>query len=309
MNPRITFLILLSTIICSCTSYVSIQKSLPPEIVLPEETAEFLFINRFEANNLDYNNENKVEVYEMGAEKYIAGMKSGFDSDEYFHLTLSDTMILSHSAHEPAFNLTRDDVQKLCQEYDQYYLITLDNYKLSFDQDVEVFENDDGSKSKTAYYDLVLNTFVTIYNYEGSIIEKIQDELRILHDKRGVLSGLLAIGPSMGKADENIQLISDELGRKFIQKFYDSSILERRPFFGSKDFTKAYRGFHNENWKTVEEELLQLAKSPDSKIEGKAAYNLSVLYENLNRVSEMEFWYRRSVEKLGSKVPTSIPVY
>ena len=307
MNPRITFLILLSTIIYSCTSYVSIQKSLPPEIVLPEETAEFLFINRFEANNLDYNNENKVEVYEMGVEKYIAGMKSSFDSDEYFHLTLSDTMILGHSAHEPAINLTRDVVQKLCEEYDLHYLITLDNYKLSFDQDVEVVENDDGSKSKTAYYDLVLNTFVTIYNYEGSIIEKVRDDLRILHDKRGVLSGLLAIGPSMGKADDNIQLISDELGRKFIQKFYDSSVLERRPFFGSKEFAKAYKGFYNEDWKTVEEELLLLTKSPDSKIEGKAAYNLSVLYENLNRVSEMEFWYRRSVEKLGSKVPSSIP--
>ncbi|MCK5470469.1 MAG: hypothetical protein KAI99_18230, partial [Cyclobacteriaceae bacterium] len=231
-----TFLVLLSTIFYSCTSYVPVQKTLPPEIVLPEQTAEFLFIDRFEPDDLDFNNENKIEVYEIGLESFIAGLEAGFDTSRYFHLTLSDTLMPSHSAHEPAYNLSQDVVQILCREYNQNYLLTLDNYDLFFDQEVEVVE-EDGSKSKTAYYDLVLNTYITIYSAKGQIVEKMQDELRILHDKRGVLSGLLAIGPSMGKADKNVLLISDELGRKFIQKFYPLTVSELREFYATKEFT------------------------------------------------------------------------
>ncbi|MCK5703380.1 MAG: hypothetical protein KAI29_19615, partial [Cyclobacteriaceae bacterium] len=162
---------------------------------------------------------------------------------------------------------------------------------------------------KTAYYDLVLNTYITIYSAKGQIVEKMQDELRILHDKRGVLSGLLAIGPSMGKADKNVLLISDELGRKFIQKFYPLTVSELREFYATKEFTKAFKAFQMQDWRTVEEELMILTKSPDPKIEGRAAYNLTVLYENLNRTSEMEFWYRRAVEKLGSKIPSNTVGY
>ncbi|MCK5281453.1 MAG: hypothetical protein KAK04_23030 [Cyclobacteriaceae bacterium] len=307
-NLKNTFLILLSTIICSCTSYVPVQKTLPPEIVLPEQTAEFLFIDRFEPDDLDFNNENKIEVYEIGLESFIAGLEAGFDTSRYFHLTLSDTLMPSHSAHEPAYNLSQDVVQILCREYNQNYLLTLDNYDLFFDQEVEVVE-EDGSKSKTAYYDLVLNTYITIYSAKGQIVEKMQDELRILHDKRGVLSGLLAIGPSMGKADKNVLLISDELGRKFIQKFYPLTVSELREFYATKEFTKAFKAFQMQDWRTVEEELMILTKSPDPKIEGRAAYNLTVLYENLNRTSEMEFWYRRAVEKLGSKIPSNTVGY
>ena len=307
-NLKNTFFVLLSTIFCSCTSYVPVKKTLPPEIVLPEQTAEFLFIDRFEPDDLDFNNENKIEVYEIGLESFIAGLEAGFDTSRYFHLTLSDTLMPSHSAHEPAYNLSQDVVQILCREYNQNYLLTLDNYDLFFDQEVEVVE-EDGSKSKTAYYDLVLNTYITIYSAKGQIVEKMQDELRILHDKRGVLSGLLAIGPSMGKADKNVLLISDELGRKFIQKFYPLTVSELREFFATKEFTKAFKAFQMQDWRTVEEELMILTKSPDPKIEGRAAYNLTVLYENLDRISEMEFWYRRAVEKLGSKVPSNTVGY
>jgi hypothetical protein len=299
-------LVLLITIICSCTSFVSVQKTLPPEKILPEETANFLFIDRFEPDDLDYNNKNKIEVYEIGLESYKAGLKAGFDTAKFFHLTPCDTAMPSHSAHEPAYNLSKEVAQLLCKEYNQNYLLTLDNYHLFFDQEVEVIvDEDDGSKSKSAYYDLVLNTYVTIYNEEGQVVDKIKDELRIFHNKRTVLSGLFAIGPSMGKADKNTLLISDELGRNFIQKFYPLNISEKREFYSAKKFAIAFKAYNMQNWKTCEKELLSLAESADPKIEGRAAYNLSVLYENLNRTSEMEFWHRRALELLGNSIPSN----
>lgn len=293
----------------SCMTYVPVQKTLPPEIILPEENAEFLFVNRFEPDDLNYTNKNKIEVYEIGLERFIGGLKAGFDTSRYYHLTLGDTVMPSHSAHEPAFNLSSELARQLCLEYDQNYLLTLDNYDLFFDKDVELIEDDDGSKSKTAYYDLVLNTYVTVYNAEGLVLDKIQDELRILHKKGTVLSELFAIGPSMGKTDKNTMLISDELGRKFIQKLYPLTISEMRIFYVSKEFSKAFKAYNHQDWQTVEEELMKLTKSTNPKIEGRAAYNLSVLYENLNMVSEMEYWYRKAIDKLGSKIPSNNTYY
>lgn len=299
------FFIIVCAGCCSCMTYVPVRKLLPPEIILPEETADFLFVDRFEPDDLDSNNKNKIEVYEIGLESFIGGLKAGFDTSRYYHLTLTDTIMPSHSAHEPAFNLSTDIVLKLCREYNQNYLLTLDNYDLFFDQEVEVIvDENNGSKSKTAYYDLVLNTYVTIYNDQGKVVDKIKDEIKIFHNRRTVLSGLFAIGPSMGKADKNTLLISDELGRKFIQKFYPLTISEMREFYGSKEFSKAAKAYKNLQWKTAEKELLNLAKSTDPEIEGRAAYNLSVLYENLDRPSEMEFWHRKAVEKLGNKIPS-----
>ena len=127
-----------------------------------------------------------------------------------------------------------------------------------------------------------------------------KEELRILHDKRGVLSGLFAVGPSMGKADENVVIISDELGRKFIKKFYTTDISEMRIFYSNKEFASAYKAYKIKDWSTVERELIQLTEHSKIKTQGRAAYNLAVYYENQGNVSEMEYWYRRAEEKLGS---------
>jgi hypothetical protein len=287
----------------SCTSYVSISTTALPEINLPDDSTEFLFVNRFVPNNLDYKKDNKLEVYEIGLEKYIEGLKAGFDTNGKINLIFADTIIASHSAHEPAYNLSTRIIQELCGKYDPDYILSLDNYDLFFDKEVEVEEYDDGSKSRTAHYDLVLNTYITIYSINGMALDKLKEELRTHHDSRAVASGLLAVGPSMGKADENVIALSDELGRIFINKFDSTRITEMRPFYSSKEFKEAYQAFKMERWDAVEEELLLLSENPDPKIQGKAAYNLGVLYENLDRRAEMDYWYKEAKEKLGS-LPT-----
>ena len=303
-NMLCWFYILLS----GCTAYVPVNKTVPPEIILPEDSADFLFVNRFKPEDLEYNNENKVEVFEMGLDHYIKGLKSSFDTCSHLSLILSDTIIASHSAHEAAYNLSQRVVNDLAKKYEFDYIFSLDNYKLYFDQEVDVQEDDEGNKSKTAYYDLVLNTYITIYNTDGKVIDKLREERRIFHDERGVVSGLLAVGPSMGKADENAIKISDELGRLFITKFYSTDIAEMRLFYATKEFAPAYKAYRIRKWDTVEKELIQLTKHTDKKIQGRAAYNLAVFYENQGKTADMEYWYRRAEEKLGSLPKSAINI-
>ena len=298
--PIMLFLISMT---CSCTSYVTITTTASPEIILPVDSANFLLVNRFIPDELDYKNENKVDVYQIGLEKYFEGLKAGFNTNEKINLIIADTTIASHSAHEPAYNLSAGIIQDLCSEYDPDYILSLDNYDLFFEKEVDVQEDEDGYKSRTAYYYLVLNTYITIYSVNGMALDKLKESLRTHHDTREVVSGLLAVGPSMGLADENVLRLSDELGRSFIQKFEPSRIAEKRPFYSSKEFKSAYQAFRTGRWKTVEDELLKLTQNSDLKIQGKAAFNLGVLYENLDKQSEMNYWYKEAKEKLGS-LPT-----
>jgi len=295
------FLALIGIALSSCTSFVTIHKTMPPDLNIPANS-DFLFVDRFMPEELDFNNQNKIDVFYKGRDKFVQGLKAGFDTCKVYHLQLSDTTLPSHSAHEPAYNLKPDIVEHLCSHsYD--YLLTLDNYNLYFDQDVEVVENEDGSKDRTAYYDLVLNTYITIYDKEGGIVDKLKDEKRIEHDERSVISGLLAVGPSMGKADKHAELISDALGREFIQKFFPYEVSDLRQFYSTKPFVQAFHDFERGNWQAVEKELMKYTENPDPKIVGRASYNLSVLYENLGKKAEQDYWYQNAVDKLGSKIP------
>ena len=289
-------------IFTGCTTYVAVQNQTPPEIPLPHVQAHFLFVNRFVPDKLEFNNENKIEVFDKGMRSYIAGLEAGFESSDAFHLHLSDTVFAGHSAHQTAYDLSKDEISYLTTRTPAEYIITLDYYHLYFDQEVEAIENEDGSKSKTAYYDLVLATTTTLYDREGRIRRKVEDEHRMLHNSRSVLSGLLAAGPSMGKADENVVLISRELGEAYVNKFYPSDNMELRTFYSTREFKSAAEAYHNEQWEIVERELMLLTRNPDPKIQGKAAYNLAVLYENMGRYEDMAYWKGIAQEKLG-KLP------
>jgi hypothetical protein len=107
----------------------------------------FSFYKQILSEDLDFNNENKVEVYKVGSEKYIYGLRYGFDKDEKYHFIFADTVLPSHSAHESAYNPTIDIINNLSEKYNPDYILTLDNYDLFFDKEVEVDEYDDGSKS------------------------------------------------------------------------------------------------------------------------------------------------------------------
>ncbi|ELR71471.1 hypothetical protein C900_02534 [Fulvivirga imtechensis AK7] len=288
----------------SCSTFVPVSKTLPPEIRLPDNKGDFLFISRFNADSLPFNNDNKVEVFKLGHNAFLQGLSAGFDTSRYFHLTLADTIIGNTAPVEPANDLSATRAEQLCTIHNKGYLLTLDAYNLYFDQEVDVVKLEDGTKERTAYYDLVVETYIGMYNRYGQVLDRYRDELRIQHDKRSVISGLLAVGPSMGKADKNAKLISDELGRKFIHKFYPVSVVEQREFYHTKGFSRAYKAYQMGHWAEVENELLPLTRSEESKIAGRAAYNMAVLCENLNRLDEMTYWYGVAQEKLGDKMPT-----
>jgi len=104
---NLILLLIAGVLMSSCTSYVPVRKTLAPEITLPGNKGDFLFLDRFNPKDLEYNNENKIEVFDMGQRSFEEGLKAGFDTSRLYNLALSDTLIPSHSAHEPANNLLR----------------------------------------------------------------------------------------------------------------------------------------------------------------------------------------------------------
>ncbi|MBL6447546.1 hypothetical protein JMN32_14605 [Fulvivirga sp. 29W222] len=293
----------ISYLFTACSTFVPVKRTLPPDIKLSTQKGKFLFISRFSADSLPFSNDNKIEVFRIGYNSFIEGLSAGFDSSRRYNLTPLDGMVEKTAVTEPGLPLDKVQVNNICQGQQVNYLLALDAYNLYFDQEVEVVKQEDGTKERTAYYDLVAESFISMYDEEGKLLDQFRDEQRIAHDERSVISGLLAVGPSMGKADQNAVLISSKLGRDFIQKFYPRVIFEQRQFYHTKEFKNAYRSYLSENWDTTESELLKITESQKPEIAGRAAYNLAVLYENINRPEDVDYWYRKATNLLGNKVP------
>lgn len=284
---------------CSaCVTYVPVTKPLPAEIRLPDNRGEILLVNRFDTSALDFNSDNKAEVFREGLEKYIQGLADGFLSNDHFNLHPGDSLL-----RLPMVEIPPDIVRNLCDQKEKEYLMSLDDFSLYFDQEMEVIKNDDGSKSRTAHYILVAMVRTTFYDSEGSVLHRAQDQQRVLYDSRAVLSGLLAVGPSMGKAGKVVNELAYQLGSSHINKFLPGSTIEIREFFVSKGFGSAHSAYEAGNWKKAEEELLKLSESADTKVSGRAAYNLAVLYENLGAWEKTTHWYGLAKTKLGAKTP------
>lgn len=286
-------------LLASCSTMVAVRKTSSPDIQLPVGKKEFLFASRFTADSLSFNNDNKVEVFRMGYNSFVRGLNAGYNSSRYYNITHLDSLVERYAATEPGPPISKEKVKEACLEHNANYFLSLNAYNLYFDQEVEVVKQEDGTKDRTAYYDLVVESYITMYDKDGEMLHQFHDERRIEHDKRSVISGLLAVGPSMGKADKNAVFISTELGRSFIQKFYPRAYFEQRQFYHTKVFKSAYKAYLMEDWDIVEAELLKLTETSKPEIAGKAAHNLSVLYENINRQDDMEYWREKARDLLG----------
>ena len=300
---HITSAFIIFCMLASCSTMVPVKKTSSPDIRLPVGKKEFLFISRFTSDSLPFNNDNKVDVFRMGYDSFVRGLNAGYDSSKYYNITHLDSLVERYAATEPGPPVSKEQVTAACLEHNANYFLSLDAYNLYFDQEVEVIKQEDGTKDRTAYYDLVVESYIAMYDKDGELLHQFHDERRIEHDKRSVISGFLAVGPSIGKADKNAVLISMELGRGFIQKFYPRAYFEQRQFYHTKVFKSAYKAYQMEDWDTVEAELLKLTESSKTEVAGKAAHNLTVLYENINRQDDMEYWKDKARRLLGEKLP------
>ena len=274
-----------------CLSYLQIQKTRPPEITLNDDERSLQFVNFYDYNRLDFDNEERTMVYISGVNQLIEGIKRTFGQNPDFVLFADDSLVRGKARVNFEDPLAPDSVKFFCSKNRTDMLLALEAYDIYYDKDIVVNEDEDGKKSKTADYYLVVRPGLTLYDKNGNIINSSLLYAEEYIDSRSVILLDIAIRPSYAKRKEEIDRMSFDLGTDYINKFYPTDYLESRSFYTGKNFKPIIPYMQQHNWQQAIDMLLPLAASSDPKEARRAAKNLAVAYEGKGDMESAEKWY------------------
>lgn len=275
---------------------VAVTAQEPAEIFVMPAARQLAVINRFDAAQLTYTKEQKVEVFRAGAAEAVRAAVRQLQADSTFRLAPHDTLV--HAAAGVAAPLPTATVQQLCRHWRARGLLALESFDASMRQDEVVKQEDsDGSTSKTAAYSLVVRTRWTLYDAQGKVLNQSTAEVARPYQQRAVLSGLLAAGPALAQAGAKVQELAGLAGTEYGQRYLPKQLTLERNYYTSRELETAAASLHRRDWVAAATPLKTLAASADAKLAAKAAYNLSVVYEAINDLDEALRWATQAEQK------------
>ena len=270
--------------LASCQSILTYNRTLPPEIPV-EGYRDCQVISLHDTTQVDFTQDKKVEVYQNSYKTLLNTLVAGLQNWLALNTQLAHSPRTLSPGEEPSY-------QKVLDSLDQDLIVILKHFDLYRDYEVEVSEDEEGNKSKTAYYYLVAKADFTFFDANREMITmKLQASELI--DERFVLSGLLAIGPNIGNKGPAADSLGKRLGRQFLEKFIPSEVTIARNYFSGGKLKQVKPFFKSQNWIEAEKLLLDLWEKDDDNIKEKIAHNLAVLYEATGNVQEHMHWKSR----------------
>ncbi|EMR04758.1 DUF6340 family protein [Cesiribacter andamanensis] len=279
--------VLLACSLSSCTSQLYINTLRPAEVAITNEQWKVVVLNRFNPALLPYDRERKIEAITQGAHEAFLGTLAAIALDSTYQLVHADTaQHLQQAADEP---LSIAQIGEVYRQHPYHLLLALEGFEVAMHQETERIKNEDGSVSKTAYYTLQTKTKWALYDSTGRQLDRIALTEEKPYQSRPVISGLLAVGPSIGKAGPTINELAWHTGNEYWKRLYPQPVSYIRPYYSMKKLEVAAALMANENWPAAISLLTPIAQGT-SKDAAKAAYNLAVIYEAMGRLEEARQW-------------------
>lgn len=271
------FAIVILFSLSSCSSFILVQKTYDPEIILEKKPSRIVFVNLFDYTSPAYVKEKNENAYHAGVMKLAEGLSS-FSKDESFSFLIGDTLKKDILPGQLTAFLAKDSILAICERHDAGMLLTLDSMVIRFTWET-ITEGEGEDKSKTKNFYLNGNFFLSFYSAGGDLINRSKVEESSFYKSRFALSGLITVAPSIANAIEAIKPLSLQAGQDYVGKFYPKTVDESRKIYAGKVFKESNLFIKLRNWEKATELLEQLAKSPNPNIAMKARYNLSVVKE------------------------------
>ncbi|GAB3199765.1 hypothetical protein GCM10027293_19420 [Pontibacter aydingkolensis] len=273
---------------------------MPPEVAVTNNQWKVVAVNRFNPDLLPFNQDKKVEVFKIGANEALYSATDAIVEDKTFSLAAIDTS--SHYKHTaPNKKLTSEQVLSIYSQYPNHLILALENFEAFFDQETVREKDSDGSVSKTAIYTLITRTSWSLYDSTGTVLDNITLSRNELYNSIGVLSGLLAIGPSMANAGPVVNKLAWQTGQDYWQRLHPKHVYFERLYYSSQDLTPAAFSMAANEWDKATALLMPIASGKKRKDAARAAYNLAIIHEAKGDIGEAKKWARQAADK-GNKL-------
>ncbi len=294
-----------STLCCWCilavlsgcgVRYVPLMVKSEPEITFSKDSVQVLVINRFDVAKADFllGREKKKEVFAQGIRAEIQQVTEELERMKGLRLILPSHSVLLPRDIKASLDssvLTVSEIQQLAKTYQADYILSLEDYEAKFVQDeVNRTKNADGSVSKVATYSLSVRSAWVWYDPYGQSFKELQGDVSAYHSERGVLSGILALGPALGTNARLVVDMSKKAGARVAAYFKVQNKSLERPLYNDREFRPIAEMIRKGAYSSARKELQLLAQQTDRATASKAYYSLAVLADlEGNRSSAIDF--------------------
>lgn len=280
-----------------------IEASQPPEVAVADHEWKVMALNRYNPALLSFKQEKKTAVFAAGANQAFAGALETVYADDTYQLVAVDSS--TFKAAVPGQQLSPEQVHALYQRQPFHLLLCLEHFTTYFEQETVREKDEDGSVSKMAHYTLVARADWALYDSTGAVLDQVSLFDQELYNSRPVLSGLLAIGPSIGNAGEEVNRLARQTGRAYWERLSPKPIRIMRAYYLGKTMQPAAACMAAGKWQDALALLHPITTSTSGKEAGKAAYNLAVVYEAMGNVAEARTWARAALDR-GNKLARTL---
>ncbi|WP_299708182.1 DUF6340 family protein [uncultured Pontibacter sp.] len=288
-----------------CVTLVTMETVRPPVVQVAHDQWKVLVVNRYDAaQHASNKNERVLEVLRDGAYQAAGGVMGAIYNDSTFVLVNPD-LAVSLPSSSATTQLSPTEIKDLYAGYSPHLILTLDKFDTRLGKEVETYEDEDGFRSKTANYDLIVTSSWSLYDSTGTVLDRTTIQQQDYYDSRAVISGLLAIGPAMGKAGPEINRLAVETGYSYWDRFYPQPMLLVRQVHQRKGLNGAVFMLYTLQFQQAIDALLPLAQDAAYKHQGKAAHNLAVAYEATGNYEQAIHWARQAESK-GDKLAVNL---
>jgi hypothetical protein len=273
--------IVLVVLVSSCTTPIQLQRTYPPETVLPAELKQFAFVNFYDYRIPDFIKNKDEAAYGAAVSGYAAGLGRLILKDPKAGFLIGDTLKGGFTVMSMQLPEFTDTVRSICAVLGADVLIALDSIRLWIDWDISLEEDDEGGTMLAKSFFLFSNTYITLYTSEGEVIERCAGEKNAYIKTKYTILGLIG-GPTLANRQSLVKTLSEDSAMDCMSSFY--------PFtesYTEQLYTKGpLKAISQKIIGGAPEETLQplqeLTKSADPSLATKAAHNLDIV----NRILE-----------------------
>lgn len=276
---KLIFLLLVILSCSSCSKYIHITQTVPPEIPLDKPPTTIAFINRYDYT-LNTGKHRPSIAFETGVNEFGKYLCAHSQNESVVSFMFNDTLRKINVAARDTNNLMpADTVRGFCDLYHSDLLLTLDSINFDFTYEIEVSTDDKGKKTRTAVYYLRSYYYVSLYHPEAGLIKRTYLYHSMVYATRPVVAWIIPVfePKNLGKACDEIGKLANKSGSEYVGMFFPSeNVIGQEKLYKGKIFDESNSLILNKRYDEAIEILNKISMSADPKWAEKAKHNLSV---------------------------------
>jgi len=248
-------------------------------------------VSFYDTSLIDFNQKKKRKVYKEAYIEFVESLEQAINSSNNYTLKVSKQIFYKNN-DSTNYNAP---ISEIYNTLNPELLMVVVNFDLDRPYSTEKIEDEQGNKTKIATYWLKSEAKVELYNSKEERISSQRLKREEVIDEREVLSGLLALGPSVGNYGKVANRLANRMADDYVSLFYPTEEAKMETYYCDKELEKVKVFMTSQRWIDAENLLLELSeKTKDEKRLRQVAHNLSVVYDIIGDKEKRDYWRKKS---------------